>query len=179
MEKDINKTLKRTVLTREWCVICWSKYTTLIIEQTLSYTKTDPIQVLYFLVIWTIFKLFFVLLILIFLIFFLTKLKVSKRLYWLTWNIKMKVNWITGILQFTDSKIQDQKLCVRHSKWENKQILKTELCIPFYLFVHAFVYYYNMCSHSFWQNFVFPFLFFFLTRTVINHPFTKIPVLHD
>ena len=36
-------------------------------------------------------------------------------------------------------------MCI-HSKWANEQTLKTELCIPIYLSVHAFVYHYNIPS---------------------------------
>ena len=66
-----------------------------------------------------------------------------------------------------------------YSKWANEQTQKTELHVPFYLSVHAFVTT-IMCVHiNFEQNFVFPLFFTFLTCTVSHHPFTEIPVLND
>ena len=38
---------------------------------------------------------------------------------------------------------KEKKKGKMHSKWANEQTIITELCIPFYLLVHAFVYYYK------------------------------------
>ena len=39
-----------------------------------------------------------------------------------------------------EDKICSKTMCT-HSKWANEQTLKTELLVPFYMSVHAFVYY--------------------------------------